>query len=119
MEKHKDIKPYPCDDNVKVLADEINKGDKDRQKHLHCVLLYERESRLKVKRQRWDAFARRGNVLLFDSYDAAISYYCNTPCPASQMLHADTDEELHLLIKEMDDNMSNPEWVKEHIEPYL
>ena len=46
-------------------------------------------------------------------YKFAMDLYAETPCPASQLVEADSWEELDEKIEEMKKNFSNPEWVNE------
>lgn len=46
-------------------------------------------------------------------YKFAMDLYAETPCPASQLVEADSWEELDEKIEEMKKNFNNPEWVNE------
>lgn len=53
--------------------------------------------------------------------DGAVAFkeYANTPCPASQLIDAESIEELHNKILDMINNMDNEEWKKINLYPYL
>lgn len=46
-------------------------------------------------------------------YSLAMALYAETPCPASQLVEADSWEELDEKIEEMKKNFNNPEWISE------
>lgn len=58
-------------------------------------------------------------VRYFKDKKSALDFYANYPCPASQFIEADTEEELQEKIKEMDRNFENEEWIETEILPYL
>ena len=51
-------------------------------------------------------------------YNLAMNLYAETPCPASQLVEADSWEELDEKIEEVKKNFNNPEWVND-LEKYL
>lgn len=51
------------------------------------------------------------NICKTTDYNLAINLYAETPCPASQLVEADSWEELDNKIEEMKKNFSNPEWI--------
>lgn len=53
------------------------------------------------------------NVCKTTDYNLAMALYAETPCPASQLVEADSWEELDDKIEEMKKNFSNPKWVDE------
>ena len=64
------------------------------------------------------------NYQLFDTRfytDGAVAFkeFTNTPCPASQLIDAESIEELHNKILDMVNNMDNEEWKKINLYPYL
>ena len=48
-----------------------------------------------------------------------LDCYANTPCPASQLVEAETEEEFNKKIEELKDNFENEEWLKINIYPYV
>ncbi len=59
-----------------------------------------------------------GNIVRTTNSLVALSLYAETPCPASQLIEADSEIELEVKIEEMKQNFKNPEWVsklKEYI----
>lgn len=58
-------------------------------------------------------------VRVYDKKKDALWAYANTLCPASQLIEAIDKKDLDAKIKEMDKNFSDPEWLKEHIYPYV
>lgn len=59
------------------------------------------------------------NNLVFQDHSAALNAYANIPCPASQLVEADTRAELLEKIKEMQKNYHNEKWLNENLYPYL
>lgn len=53
------------------------------------------------------------NVCKTTDYNLAMNLYAETPCPASQLVEANSWEELDNKIEEMKKNFNNPEWVNE------
>lgn len=53
--------------------------------------------------------------------DGAVAFkeYANTPCPASQLIDAESIEELHNKVLDMINNMNNEEWKEINLYPYL
>jgi hypothetical protein len=49
----------------------------------------------------------------------ALNIYANTPCPASQLLKANTEEELEMQINEMKNNFKDEDWLNENLYPFL
>jgi len=49
----------------------------------------------------------------------ALQDYANTPCPASQLIDADSIEELHNKVLDMINNMNDEEWKEINLYPYL
>lgn len=50
-----------------------------------------------------------GNVIKTTDATQALCLYANTRCPASQLIEAESEEELELKIKEMKENFKNKE----------
>lgn len=59
------------------------------------------------------------NNILYEDHRAALDAYANTPCPASQLIEADTKEELQAKIKQMRINYHDQKWLEENLYPYL
>ena len=59
------------------------------------------------------------NNIIYEDHMAALDAYANTPCPASQLVEADTKEELQAKIKQMRINYHDQKWLKENLYPYL
>lgn len=59
------------------------------------------------------------NIVKFNDGEKALNYYASTPCPASQLIDAETEEELDIKCKEICANMQNEEWLNENLYPYL
>ena len=58
------------------------------------------------------------NICKTTDYNLAMNLYAETPCPASQLVEADSWKELDEKIEEVKKNFNNPEWVND-LEKYL
>ena len=58
-------------------------------------------------------------TVVFKNRTEQIQYYANTMCPASQMLEADTEEELKEKIQQLRNNFKGNAWLEKNIYPYL
>ena len=47
-----------------------------------------------------------------------LDAFANTMCSASQCITADSEKEFLEKVEQMKANFGNPEWVREHIDPY-
>lgn len=59
-----------------------------------------------------------GNIVRTTDALLALTLYSETPCPASQLIEANSEEELEAKIEEMKQNYKNPEWVSK-LEEFL
>ena len=59
-----------------------------------------------------------GNIVRTTNSLVALNLYSETPCPASQLIEANSAKELEAKIKEMKQNFKNPEWVAK-LEEYI
>ena len=55
----------------------------------------------------------------FDNGADAVNYYANTKCPASQLIDAESEEELIEKMNQMIKNFNNQEWLDNDLYPYL
>lgn len=53
-----------------------------------------------------------------DKVDAMMAY-ANTQCPASQLIEANSQEELEVLIEQMKNNYKDEDWLETNLYPYL
>lgn len=56
---------------------------------------------------------------IFEDPTAALNAYANTPCPASQLIEANTKEELKQKMKQMLLNYKDEKWLEENLYIYL
>lgn len=59
-----------------------------------------------------------GNVIKTTDSIVTLSLYSETSCPASQLIEANSKEELEAKIEEMKENFKNPEWLSK-LKQYL
>lgn len=58
-------------------------------------------------------------TLNFEDSQAALEYYANTPCPASQLIEANSWKELEEKKAQMEANFKDKEWLNKNLYPYL
>ena len=58
-------------------------------------------------------------TIKFDNGTAALEAYANIPNPASQLIDAESEEELNKEIEIMKNNYQNEKWLEENLYPYL
>ena len=56
---------------------------------------------------------------IFDSGANALLYYAERPCGWSEILQAETDDELKALMEEMNNNMNDINYLDTHVYPYI
>lgn len=54
-----------------------------------------------------------------DNGQLALDVYANTPCPASQLIEAQSLEELEEKKNQMIENFRSEKWLKKNLYPYL
>ena len=52
-----------------------------------------------------------GNIVRTTDSLTALTLYSEIPCPASQLIEANSEEELEAKIEEMKHNFKNSEWI--------
>lgn len=55
----------------------------------------------------------------FNDGAAALDFYANTPCPASQLIDANSEEELVEEMNTMIKNYQDENWLENNLYPYL
>lgn len=55
----------------------------------------------------------------FNNGQDALDFYANTPCSASQLIDANSEEELVSKMNEMILNYQNEQWLQDNLYPYL
>lgn len=58
-------------------------------------------------------------VRVYDSEEAQLNSYANTPCPASQCFEANSEEEIEKKVEEFKNNFENEKWLEENIYPCI
>lgn len=58
-------------------------------------------------------------TLKYTNYQEALNAYSDIPCPASQLIEANTEEELQAQIEQMAKNFQNQNWLEENLYPYI
>ena len=59
-----------------------------------------------------------GNIFRTKNHTVALDVYAETPCPASQLVKANSPEGLEEEITKMVENFRDPEWVN-NLEKYI
>lgn len=60
-----------------------------------------------------------GNIVRTTDSLVALSLYSETRCPASQLVEANSEEELEAKIEEMKQNFKNNDWLETNLYPCL
>lgn len=60
-----------------------------------------------------------GNIIRTTDSLVALSLYSETRCPASQLVEANSEEELEAKIEEMKQNFKNNDWLETNLYPCL
>lgn len=58
-------------------------------------------------------------VRVYNNPGAQFDAYANTPCPASQLFEADSEEEIKQKTEEFKNNFENKEWLEKNIYPFI
>lgn len=106
-------------ENVQNLANALIPEEYKEHK-FYCVMMFYRNGELGIPADVADPnqWTNTRNVT-FQDHQVALDCYANTPCPASQLIEADTLEELKKKQKEMVKNFQNPKWLEEVLYPCL
>lgn len=106
-------------ENVQNLANALIPEEYKSHK-FYCVMMFYQNGDLGIPSDVADPneWTNTRNATFTDS-QAALDCYANTSCPASQLIEADTEEELKSKQKEMAKNFQDREWLEEHLYPYL
>lgn len=95
-----------------ALSKEIEKHfleDKKNSKY-YAVMLFDTELHLGISTNpnKWVNYKN----LYFSSGALALNTYANIPCPASQLIDGETEQDLLDRMEEMINNFSDEEWLK-------
>lgn len=84
----------------------------------HAVILFETEQNLGISDNptKW---VHMRTLKFGDDGGLALHAYANIPNPASQMISAETEEELTKMEQDMIENFKSQEWLNENLYPYL
>lgn len=105
--------------NIQQIADAIIPQQVKSQK-CHLVMMFFSASELGIPAEVAGNMAwLNTRNLYFDNITKALDCYANTRCSASQLISADTPEELEMKKQRMLDNFSNAEWLNKNLYPYL
>lgn len=106
-------------ENVQNLANAVIPEEYKAAKFFSVMMFY-RNGELGIPREVADP-NEWNNTRCVDTEDGqlALNVYANTPCPASQLIEAQSREELEAKKKQMIDNFKNKEWLDKNLYPYL
>lgn len=85
----------------------------------YAVMLFYRASEIGISLGNQKDFWVNSSTQFFTNGLRAFEYYADTPCPASQLLEADSPEELAKQVKQMRMNYHDPDWLETNLYPYL
>lgn len=89
----------------------------ERRKKYYCLMLFRTEFEL-GKSLTPGVWVNTDNLYFDDGYEA-IEAYANTRCPASQLIDAESKEELDRKVEEMKANYADREWLETNLYPFL
>ena len=106
-------------ENVQNLANALIPEEYKSHK-FYCVMMFFEGRDLGIPADSTDYFSwiNTRNVV-FTDHQSALDFYANIPCPASQLIEADTEEELKSKQQEMAKNFQDQEWLEKNLYPYL
>lgn len=83
----------------------------------YAVMLFETEFRLGISSHpgKWVNTANH----FYNSGAEALNAYANIPNPASQLIRADDDDDLHQQMEEMRKNYRDENWLNDNLYPYM
>lgn len=55
----------------------------------------------------------------YKDHTSQLEAYTNTPCPASQLFEASSEQEFDQKVEEYKKNFQNEKWLEENINPYI
>lgn len=85
---------------------------------LYAVLLFYHWSEV-MDEQPESIMYKMANPRIFDNQTSALTYYADTPCPASTMIQAETIDELNKLIDQTNKNYQDKDWLEANLYPFL
>ena len=88
------------------------------KKKIYSVMLFDTEMNLGVPGAKPNAWVNYHNRY-FNNGAEALEYYANTPCPASQLIDAESRKELEEKMDEMIQNFENEQWLQTQLYPTL
>lgn len=105
-------------EHAQALADALIPED-IKEHAFHAVMLFFHRSDIGLSKEECKEDWILTRTVLFDNASAALDFYANVACPASQHLSASTKEELENKIKQMEQNFKNEQWLNDNLYPYL
>ena len=105
-------------EHAQTLADALIPED-TKGHTFHAVMLFFHRNDIGLSKEECKEDWILTRTVLFDNASAALNFYANTACPASQHLSAATKEELEEKIKQMILNFKNEQWLNNNLYPYL
>lgn len=90
--------------------------ENDHNTRIYAFMKFENDRDLGISDNPYK-YNNTNNIILFNGLHA-LAIYANTPCPASQLIDADSLEELQIKMNEMVENFNNHEFIQ-HLYDYM
>ena len=87
-------------------------------KKYYALMLFDTEKTLGIS-QNPNKWINTKTIDFKNDGEKALFMYCNIPNPASQLLDAESEEELEQQKLQMKENFKNQDWLNKNIYPYI
>lgn len=105
---------------AQTIANAIIPDSYKKATHFAVMFFYDKIVDLGMPREviKGEPFLLKGIAKFHNGLDA-LDCYANTRCSASQLIEANSEEELQRKIEQMEANYKDENWLKENLYPYL
>lgn len=108
---------YPSKRMTTDLQQQVSDAFKTPTKKVYALMLFYTEMELGIS-QKPNTWINFGNQY-YENGIEALEAYANTPCPASQLIDAESKEELLVKMNDMLNNFKDNKWLEECLYPSL
>ena len=112
-QKRRDMKDLTVAREIKTNFKNHKEGSR-----IYAVMLFDTELNLGIPFARPNTWENYSNAYFTDGF-TALEYYSNTPCPASQLIDANSPEELEEKMNQMINQFKDTKWLETELYPCL
>lgn len=94
-----------------------NETLKEIDAKVYAVMMFHTALELELPDAKPGQWINTNTVYCGEDGARALYIYANTPCPASQLIYANSEEELAYKHAEMIENFQNQEWLETNLYP--